>query len=145
MLKKNCHQVFGSQKSKLTLLELVFQTAGAINPPPHITHRVKTCEFLSFFTTQNFLLRTFYTPLRPICTYIGTQVSYFLDEGWNESLTVDIRKSPVIKNFVSNLPYFSFSFFIFNVIHNFFRLWCSLYPNKVYVFDLVQLEDDKSV
>ena len=34
MLKKNCHLVFGFQKSKLTLLELVFQTAGAINPPP---------------------------------------------------------------------------------------------------------------
>ena len=34
MLKKNCHQVLGSQKSKLTPLELVFQTAGAINPPP---------------------------------------------------------------------------------------------------------------
>ena len=35
ILKKNCHQVFGSQKSKLTPLELVFQTAGAINPPPY--------------------------------------------------------------------------------------------------------------
>ena len=35
MLKKNCHQVLGSQKSKLTPLELVFQTAGAINPPPY--------------------------------------------------------------------------------------------------------------
>ena len=34
MLKKNCHLVFGSQKSKLALLELVFQTAGAINLPP---------------------------------------------------------------------------------------------------------------
>ena len=34
MLKKNCHQVLGSQKSKLTPPELVFQTAGAINPPP---------------------------------------------------------------------------------------------------------------
>ena len=27
MLKKNCHKVFGSQKSKLTVLEKVFQTA----------------------------------------------------------------------------------------------------------------------
>ena len=36
MLKKNCHQVLGSQKSKLTPLELVFQTAGAINPPTKI-------------------------------------------------------------------------------------------------------------
>ena len=35
MLKKNCHQVLGSQKSELTPLELVYQTAGAINPPPH--------------------------------------------------------------------------------------------------------------
>ena len=35
MLKKNCHQVLGSQKSKLTPPELVFQTAGAINPPPY--------------------------------------------------------------------------------------------------------------
>ena len=34
MLKKNCHKVFGSQKSKLTVLEQVFQTAGVINPPP---------------------------------------------------------------------------------------------------------------
>ena len=34
ILKKNCHQVLGSQKSKLTPPELVFQTAGAINPPP---------------------------------------------------------------------------------------------------------------
>ena len=34
MLKKNCHQVLGSQKSKLTPPDLVFQTAGAINPPP---------------------------------------------------------------------------------------------------------------
>ena len=34
MLKKNCHQVLRSQKSKLTPLELVSQTAGAINPPP---------------------------------------------------------------------------------------------------------------
>ena len=31
MLKKNCHQVLGSQKSKLTPLELVFQIPGAIN------------------------------------------------------------------------------------------------------------------
>ena len=30
----NCHLVFGSQKSKLTVLEPVFQTAGPINPPP---------------------------------------------------------------------------------------------------------------
>ena len=29
----NSHLVFVSQKSKLTLLELIFQTAGAINPP----------------------------------------------------------------------------------------------------------------
>ena len=35
ILKKNCHQVLGSQKSKLTPPELVFQTAGAINPPPY--------------------------------------------------------------------------------------------------------------
>ena len=42
MLKKNCHQVLGSQKSKLTPLELVFQTAGAINPnPPPSKKRVK--------------------------------------------------------------------------------------------------------
>ena len=34
MLKKNCNQVLGSQKQKLTPLELVFQTAGAINLPP---------------------------------------------------------------------------------------------------------------
>ena len=34
MLKKNCHKDFGSQKSKLTQLEQVFQTAGVINPPP---------------------------------------------------------------------------------------------------------------
>ena len=40
MLKKNCHQVLGSQKSKLTPPELVFQTAGAINPPPY-NDRVK--------------------------------------------------------------------------------------------------------
>ena len=33
MLKKNCHQVLRSQKSKLTPIELVFETAGAINPP----------------------------------------------------------------------------------------------------------------
>ena len=33
ILQKNCHQVLGSQKSKLTPPELVFQTAGAINPP----------------------------------------------------------------------------------------------------------------
>ena len=31
MLKKNCHYIFGSQKSKLTLLlELAFQTAGVM-------------------------------------------------------------------------------------------------------------------
>ena len=30
MLKKNFHWVFGSQKSKMILLELVFQTASAI-------------------------------------------------------------------------------------------------------------------
>ena len=41
MLKKICHKVFGSQKSKLTVLEQVFQTAGVINPPP-IRDRVKT-------------------------------------------------------------------------------------------------------
>ena len=36
MTKKNCHKVFGSQKSKLTALEQVFKTAGVINPtdPP---------------------------------------------------------------------------------------------------------------
>ena len=42
MLKKNCYQVLGSQKSKLTPLELVFQTAGVINPaPPPYKDRVK--------------------------------------------------------------------------------------------------------
>ena len=41
MLKKNCHQVLRSQKSKLTPPELVFQTAGAINPPPY-KDRVKS-------------------------------------------------------------------------------------------------------
>ena len=35
MLKKNCHQVLGSQKTKLRPLELVFETAGAINPPSY--------------------------------------------------------------------------------------------------------------
>ena len=34
MLKNNCHWVFGSQKSILTLLEQLFQTDGAINSPP---------------------------------------------------------------------------------------------------------------
>ena len=34
MLKKNCHKVFGSQKSKLTVLEQVFKTVGVINTPP---------------------------------------------------------------------------------------------------------------
>ena len=38
---KNCHKDFGSQKSKLTQLEQVFQTAGVINPPPPIWDRVK--------------------------------------------------------------------------------------------------------
>ena len=33
MHKKNCHLVFGSHKSNLTVLEPVFQTAGTINPP----------------------------------------------------------------------------------------------------------------
>ena len=41
MLKKNCHQVLRSQKSKLTPIELVFETAGAINPPPPYKDRVK--------------------------------------------------------------------------------------------------------
>ena len=45
ILKKNCHQVLGSQKSKLTPPELVFQTAGAINPPPY-KDRVKTFKLL---------------------------------------------------------------------------------------------------
>ena len=44
----------GSQKSKLTLLELIFQTAGAINPPPSliglsdksVTLRLLTCFFI---------------------------------------------------------------------------------------------------
>ena len=44
MLKKNCHQVLGSQKSKLTPLELVFQTASAINPnPPPSKKGLKDC------------------------------------------------------------------------------------------------------
>ena len=34
MLKKNCHKFFGSQKSKLTVLEQDFQTAGVINHHP---------------------------------------------------------------------------------------------------------------
>ena len=45
MLKKNCHLVFGSQKSKPTLLELVFQTAGAINPPPPTKIGLKQITF----------------------------------------------------------------------------------------------------
>ena len=45
MLQKNCHKVLESQKSKLTLLELVFKRAGTINPPP-ITHRVKRSHSL---------------------------------------------------------------------------------------------------
>ena len=46
MLKKNCHQVLGSQKSKLTPPELVFQTAGAINPPPYKDRvkKIKDCH-----------------------------------------------------------------------------------------------------
>ena len=48
MLWKNCHQVLRSQKSKLTPLELVFRTAGAINPPPPSKDRVKT-DLLQFF------------------------------------------------------------------------------------------------
>ena len=43
MPKKNFHQVLGSQKSKLTPPELVFKTAGAINPPPY-KDRVKTAS-----------------------------------------------------------------------------------------------------
>ena len=52
MLKKNCHLVFGSQKSKPTLLELVFQTAGAINPSP-ISNRVNSS--LYFLMSQSAL------------------------------------------------------------------------------------------
>ena len=43
MLKKNCHQVLGSQKSKLTPLELVFPTAGA-------TFFIKKPEFCDLST-----------------------------------------------------------------------------------------------
>ena len=37
MLKKNCHEVLVmvSQKSKVTSLELIFQTAGTITPSPN--------------------------------------------------------------------------------------------------------------
>ena len=45
MLKKNCHQVLGSQKSKLTPLELIFRTAGAINNPPLTRIVLKQCNF----------------------------------------------------------------------------------------------------
>ena len=46
MLKKNCRQVLRSQKSKLTPIELVYETAGAITPPPY-KDRVKSLTFLS--------------------------------------------------------------------------------------------------
>ena len=55
MLKKNCHQVLGSQKSKLTPSELVFKTAGVINSPPPNKERVniENLQFwrMSFFKT----------------------------------------------------------------------------------------------
>ena len=53
MLKKNCHKVFGSQKSKLTVLEQVFKTAGVINPPP-IRNRVNSNN--KSLTPKNFIL-----------------------------------------------------------------------------------------
>ena len=53
MIKKNCHQVLGSQKSKLTPLELILQTAGEINPPPY-KDRVKT-DLLHFFFNHIFI------------------------------------------------------------------------------------------
>ena len=46
MLKKNCHKVFGSQKSKLTVLERDLETAGAI-PPSHPGDRVNGNTFNS--------------------------------------------------------------------------------------------------
>ena len=58
MLKKNCHQVLGSQKSKLTPLELIFRTAGAINPPPPYKDRVRISlklEHTSVFLWESFL------------------------------------------------------------------------------------------
>ena len=50
MLKKNCNKVFGSLKSKLTVLEQVFQTAGVINPPPASGIGLK--HLLGYFRVQ---------------------------------------------------------------------------------------------
>ena len=54
MLKKNCHQVLRSQKSKLTPIELVFETAGAINPPPYkdrVNKVIIMCSRFNLFTS----------------------------------------------------------------------------------------------
>ena len=68
MLKKNCHQVLGSQKSKLTSLELIFQTAGAINPPPPT--RMIGLEYLKLEHKSDFFWESFLKyPYFPITIY----------------------------------------------------------------------------
>ena len=52
MLKKNCHQVLRSQKTKLTPLELIFQTAGAINPHKYLMEAFKKIYMLHFTQTS---------------------------------------------------------------------------------------------
>jgi len=61
MLKKNCRQVLRSQKSKLTPIELVFEKAGAINPPPYKyrvnrTEQVVSCILYSTCTSLKNIL-----------------------------------------------------------------------------------------
>ena len=59
MLKKNCHKVLESQKSKLILLELVFKRAGTIKPPP-IQDRVKLGS--QYFWNKIRMRSWFFTP-----------------------------------------------------------------------------------
>ena len=70
MLKKNCHQVLGSQKSKLTPSELVFKTAGVINSPPPNKERVniENLQFwrMCFFKTFEKDIRSFLSSRNPL-------------------------------------------------------------------------------
>ena len=59
MLKKNCHKVFGSQKSKLTVLERDFETAGVIHPP-HPGDRLKG-KYIQLPHSQNSYLTIRYS------------------------------------------------------------------------------------
>ena len=73
ILKKNCHQALGSQKSKLTPPEHVFQTAGA-----RVKKKIKTT-----FLDISWLFKVFLGEILGLLNFFLVRPKFFLDNDVN--------------------------------------------------------------